>query len=174
MFGKRCTLLICTLLTATFLAVAANECWSRYLNLQENQDVIFQSSTISALLVGVYDGNMTCKELSEKGDFGLGTFQGLDGEMIGLDGRFYQVKVDGAVYSVDDSTKTPFAVVTFFESDKTVQVEEAMNCSRLEQYLDSLLPTKNIMYAVKMVGRFTYLKTRSVPKQNPPYPRLSE
>lgn len=63
--------------------------------LQAPRDVLFQTSTIDALLAGVYDGEITFKELKEHGDFGLGTFNGLDGEMVGLDGNFYKIKVDG-------------------------------------------------------------------------------
>lgn len=62
---------------------------------QKKTDSIFQTSTIDALIVGVYDEDFTFGELKEKGDFGLGTFNHLDGEMIGLEGIFYQVKSDG-------------------------------------------------------------------------------
>ena len=44
--------------------------------------------------------------LKEYGDFGIGTFEGLDGEMIGFDGDFYQLKADGIAYPVSDSMKT--------------------------------------------------------------------
>ena len=64
-------------------------------HVQKN-DVVFQSSTINALLKGVYDGEVSFGELKRNGDFGIGTFNALDGEMIGLDGTFYQIKVDGA------------------------------------------------------------------------------
>ena len=44
----------------------------------------------------------------------------------------------------------------------------------LATYLDELLPTKNIFYAVKISGKFDYVKTRSVPKQDHPYKPLAE
>lgn len=43
---------------------------------------LFQYSTLEALLGGVYDGEVTVGELLTHGDFGLGTFNSLDGEMI--------------------------------------------------------------------------------------------
>jgi len=141
---------------------------------QGNKDILFQTSTIDALLEGIYDGETTYKELKEHGGFGIGTFNSLDGEMIGLEGKFYQVKSDGIAYPVDDFMKTPFAAVTFFESDKTVLLDKAMDYEELEQYLDNLLPTKNIFYAIKIKGKFKYIKTRSVPKQNKPYSPLVE
>ncbi len=158
------------LLVATFLVIALSGC----LYSQENEDVIYQTSTINALLEGIYDGEITYKELKQHGDFGLGTFNGLDGEMIGLGGKFYQIKADGIAYPVDDLMKTPFAVVTFFEPDKSVLLDEAVDYDQLGQYLDNLLPTKNIFYAVKIEGAFKYIETRSVPKQDKPYPPLVE
>lgn len=136
------------------------------------RDVLFQTSTINALLEGVYDGDMTFEELRKRGDFGLGTLDGLDGELIGLNGKFYQIKSDGVVSSVDDSMRTPFAVVTFHEADKTVMLNKSLNLEQLENYLDSILPSQNIFYAIRIDGTFRYIKVRSVPKQERPYPRL--
>ena len=158
------------LLTAILLVVTMTGC----LHCQKNKDVLFQISTIGALLEGVYDGETTYGKLKRHGDFGIGTFNGLDGEMIGLEGKFYQIKTDGIAYLVDDSIKTPFAVVTFFESDKSVLLDKIENYGQLKQYLDKLLPTKNIFYAIKIEGVFKYVKTRSVPGQNKPYPLLVE
>lgn len=93
-------------------------------HVQKN-DVVFQSSTINALLKGIYDGDVTFGELKRNGDFGLGTFNALDGEMIGLAGTFYQIKADGVAYPVEDSVKTPFAVVSFFAPDDTLELDTA-------------------------------------------------
>jgi acetolactate decarboxylase len=139
---------------------------------QAKRDILFQTSTIDALLVGVYDGEMTFKELKQHGDLGLGTFNGLDGEMIALDGQFYQIKMDGVAYPVADSMKTPFSVVTFFEADDARQLNNKVNYEQLTQYLDSVIPTENIFYAIRIDGVFSYIKTRSVPEQHKPYPPL--
>jgi len=147
---------------------------SGYSSVQEKKDVLFQASTVNALLEEVYDGEMTYEQLKRYGDFGLGTFNGLDGEMIGLEGKFYQIKADGIAYLVDGSMRTPFAVVTYFEPDKTVLLDKSVDYKELQQYLDNLLPTKNIFYALRIEGVFPYIKTRSIPKQNKPYPPLVE
>ena len=157
-------------LILTFFTVAIHG----YSYPEEGRDTIFQTSIITALLEGIYDGDVTYRDLRKHGDFGLGTFNGLDGEMIEMEGKFYQIKADGVAYPVDDSMKTPFAVVTFFEPDKDVLLDKAMDCKQLEQYIGNLLPTKNIFYAIKIEGLFKYIKARSVPKQNKPYPRLIE
>jgi acetolactate decarboxylase len=51
---------------------------------------LFQVSISSALVEGVHDGEVSVKSILERGDFGLGTFANLDGEMVVLDGRVYQ------------------------------------------------------------------------------------
>jgi acetolactate decarboxylase len=139
-----------------------------------NTEVLYQYSTIGSLLEGVYDGEITFGEVKSHGDIGLGTFNALDGEMIELDHRFYQIQSDGAVYEVDDEMKTPFAVVTYFEPDHTVVLDDAMDCENLEKYLDGILPTENIPYAIKITGVFAYIKARSVPRQEKPYPILED
>ena len=142
-------------------------------SLREN-DTLFQISTINALMNGAYKGEMTFGELKRYGDLGIGTFDGLDGEMIGLEGKFYQIKADGVAYSVPDSMTTPFAVVTPFEADKTVPMQDGMDYEGLQRYLDELIPDNSIFYAVKIEGLFKYIKTRSVPRQKEPYPPLVE
>jgi acetolactate decarboxylase len=139
-----------------------------------SNDMLFQTSPISALQQGVFDGNMTFKDLRAYGDFGLGTVQALDGEMVELDGQFYQVKSDGVAYRLNNSTKTPFAEVTFFKPDETVALSGTSNLTQLCGFLDSKLDTTNIFYAIRIDDTFDYVETRSVPIQSKPYPTLSE
>ena len=137
---------------------------------RNNKDVLFQSSTINALLAGVYDGDMTFQTLRQHGDFGLGTVNRLDGEMIGLDGKFYQIKTDGKAYLIPDTMKTPFAEVTFFHPETTLQITDSIGSyDQLKSYLKKMIPGKNIFYAFKIEGIFSFIKTRSVPRQQKPY-----
>lgn len=135
-------------------------------------DVLYQVSTINALLQSVYDGVESFEELKKHGDFGIGTFDALEGEMLALDGDYYQIKADGIAYPVSNDMTTPFATVTSFETDKNFKSEVPMNCTELEKYLDENLPSKNLFYAIRIDGVFPYMKTRSVPKQEKPYPKL--
>lgn len=135
---------------------------------------LFQTSTFQALMNGVYDGDYSFGELKQHGDFGLGTFEALDGEMVALDGRFYQVKTDGRAYPVSPAEKTPFAEVTFFQADKILNLSEPLDLNQLEQYLTKQLPSANFPYAFKITGKFAYIQTRSVPRQTKPYPPLTE
>lgn len=135
---------------------------------------IFQASTINALLEGVYDGEVTFGELRQHGDFGLGTFNALDGEMIALDGEFYQVRSDGRARPVDDAQKTPFAVVQFFRPELEQPLNEELDYDQLQDELHKHHQSVNFFYAIRVDGLFSYVKTRSVPRQHKPYPSLVE
>ena len=139
-----------------------------------DDDVLFQVSTIDALLQGVLDGFFTFEDLKAHGDFGIGTFDSLDGEMIALDGDYYQVKADGVAYPVQSNMTSPFSTVTYFQVDQTVAVKNASNFTELSRQLDEELPSRNAFYAMRIDGTFPYIKTRSVPKQGKPYPRLAD
>jgi acetolactate decarboxylase len=135
-------------------------------------EVLFQYSTIDALMAGVYDGQLTNRELKKQGNLGLGTFNALDGEMVVLNGRVYQVTVDGKVIQAPNNGKIPFATVTFFTPKIFLPIKKAMNLTELTELIDKALPTKNIMYALKIEGYFLRVKARSVPRQTRPYPPL--
>ena len=142
--------------------------------VQAGRDTLTQISTIDALMTGVYDGETTLSELRGKGDFGVGTFNTLNGEMILLDGEFYRVTASGAVERPGPDTKTPFAAVTFFESDRKVSLARGLDFQAATTQADKMLPTGNIFYAVKITGAFQSVKVRSVPAQQKPYRPLSE
>ncbi|CAA9481609.1 MAG: Alpha-acetolactate decarboxylase [uncultured Rubrobacteraceae bacterium] len=135
---------------------------------------LFQTSTIEALLEGNYDGDVSFAELGERGDFGLGTLDALDGEMIALDGGFYQVKADGLAYRIDGQTRTPFAVVTFFEPGPPHALPAPTGFADLCARVDGRVGETTACCAVRVDGLFEHVKTRSVPRQHKPYPPLVE
>src|SRR4030042_322355 len=138
------------------------------------KETLTKVSTIDAILNGVYDGVMTYDILKGYGDFGIGTFNALDGEMLAFNGDFYQIRSDGIAYPLANTMETPFASVTFFDVDYTGKLPEGLNYAELEEYLDSILPSENTFYAIKIEGTFSYMKTRSVPVQEKPYKPLVE
>ena len=137
-------------------------------------NTITQVSTIDALLCGIYDGEISCRRLMENGNFGIGTFSQLEGEMVILNGTLYQIKADGKVYKPHPNIKTPFAAVCRFNIDKTFRVKNGTDFKTLEEQINKHAPNKNIFCAIKIKGKFARMKTRSVPKQNKPYPPLKE
>jgi acetolactate decarboxylase len=144
------------------------------LHAERDPHVLFQASTIGALLDGAFDGDLSFAELAEHGDFGLGTLNGLDGEMIAIDGAFYRADVDGAIHPVPAKAKTPFAVVTRFEPTVEARIDGDLSYTELLERLDGLVPDGASSCAVRLDGRFELVRARSVPGQQPPYRPLTE
>ena len=134
---------------------------------------ITQTSTIDALLAGAYDGQFECGKLLNYGDFGIGTFDKLDGEMVILDGKIYQVKSDGIVYRPSLELKTPFASVCKFSPDINFELSN-VNFENTTCVMDKKVSNPNQYFAVKITGKFKRMKVRSVPAQTKPYPPLVE
>jgi acetolactate decarboxylase len=135
---------------------------------------ITQVATIDALLTGVYDGHMSLETLRRYGDFGIGTFEGLDGEMILLGGTFHKVRADGKVYQPPLSERTPFACVTKFIPDHREVISNLPDMKALEARIDALAPQQNRFCAFIVRGDFRHVRARSVPAQKRPYPPLTE
>jgi acetolactate decarboxylase len=144
------------------------------LHAEHEPHVIFQTSTIDALLDGAYDGDVTFGALREHGDLGLGTLEACDGEMIAVDGQFFRAAVDGDVAPVPDSTRTPFAVMAWFEPGTRVPIETPHDREALLALLDSRLGDPDACQALRVDGWFEYVRARSVPRQQKPYPPLAE
>ncbi len=135
--------------------------------------MLYQVSTVNAMLAGNFDGARTFAELKKQGDFGIGIIHALDGEMVALDGKFYRLNVDGEAKPVSDQTKTPFAVVTFFDADESLSVEDGpFSFSSLQKSIDALRTNKRIFYAIRIDGEFEFVRTRSFMAQEKPYPKL--
>lgn len=135
---------------------------------------ITQVSPIAALLAGAYDGQVTCAELLRRGDLGIGTFDRLDGEMVVLDGAVYQACSDGAVRRAGGGETTPFAAVTRFSPSVSAPLAAGTDLKGLEGAVDRAFPDMNLFCAVRVRGRFSAMKVRSVPPQAKPYPPLAE
>jgi acetolactate decarboxylase len=133
---------------------------------------VFQTSLMSALLDGVYDGEMTIGELLEHGDFGLGTFNALDGEMIVLDSICYQLRGNGHASVAGADLLTPFAVVTTFVPTITKALPPNLSRAELATLVGSLIPSENYLYAMRITGDFEWVRTRTAARQTKPYPPL--
>jgi acetolactate decarboxylase len=144
------------------------------LHAEREPHVLFQASTIGALLDGAYDGDLSFAELAEHGDLGLGTLNGLDGEMIAIDGRFYRADVDGSIHPVGEGAKTPFAVIVRFDPSVDVEIDGRLPHEELLARLDALVPAAASSCAIRLDGRFEFVRARSVPRQTAPYRPLTE
>ncbi|HEY2527293.1 MAG TPA: acetolactate decarboxylase, partial [Xanthobacteraceae bacterium] len=134
----------------------------------------YQVATISSLLAGAYDGDTTVDEMLRHGDFGLGTFNGVDGEMMVLDGQVYRGTTDGRAHLVARSERTPFAVLVDFHPQASMPVAAGQSLEQLQAALDALPCSASRVLAVRIDGRFRSIQIRSEPKQIPPYRPLAE
>lgn len=126
---------------------------------------LYMCAPVNALVEGLYEEKVSLREIKRHGDFGLGTFDNLDGEMIMLDGVVYQVNARGQVAVIGDATKTPFVCVTFYRPISHEDVTQALDYPSFLDLVRRLLPSPNLFYAIRMEGVFDHVKTRSVPKQ---------
>ena len=138
------------------------------------RETLYQVSTYNSLAGGHYAGFKTVAQLKQHGDLGSGTFDGLDGEMVFINGQAYQVKDTGKVNLMPDSALVPFAFVTHFEADIVQDLGAVSSVDDLKKALEKLLPHKDAFYAVRLSGTFNKIQVRSVPKQTQPYPELKE
>lgn len=133
---------------------------------------VYQTAPIGALLGGLYNGDISVSRLLTLGDFGIGTFNGLDGEMIIADGHCWQVTSTGLLRAASNEQLTPWAAVTRFVPQKSLFVINHSPEELLASTLDRFLPSDNRGYAIRIHGNFTSVKVRSFPVQNPPFSRL--
>jgi acetolactate decarboxylase len=149
----------------------------RLADLHEEREphVLFQASTIGALIDGAFEGDLSFGELAEHGNLGLGTLNHLDGEMIAIDGEFFRADFDGNVTPIGAGERTPFAVMTTFEPTVEERLPgEELSHEELLARLDELVPGGASSCAIRLDGRFELVRARSVPRQEPPYRPLTE
>ena len=130
--------------------------------LQVSHHTLYQVSTATALVEGVYQGAVRVGTLREHGDLGLGTFESLDGEMVVVDGEFFQVRSDGSVRECDDDALSPFAVVTRFVPEAAVRLSQCPDLSHLTDRFDGLRQSDNVFFALRVDGHFDYVHTRAM------------
>lgn len=135
---------------------------------------VYQLAAFNTFSTGQYAGFINYSQIEQHGDFGIGTFDGLNGEMLGFDGVFYQIPSDGVPRVVDLAQTSPHATVTYFDADLTFSVSD-YNYTGLKSYLDGqLASSKDTIYAFKVTGNFSYIQARSPAKQSEPYPNLTD
>ena len=135
---------------------------------------IWQNAPAIALENGCYDGITTVAELKRHGNQGIGAFDQLDGEMVGVDGVFYRVTADSVAHVPDDSETLPFCMVTDFDGAAPVELPAEMRKDDLYPWLDSQVDEPNLFYSLRIEGTFHDVRSRALPRQEKPFPRLKE
>jgi acetolactate decarboxylase len=136
------------------VSMALSQCLGRPIH------TLFQVSTSAALVEGLYQGAVRVSRLLRHGDFGLGTFIDLDGEMVVLEGVCYRVSSDGVVTTVEGDRLIPYAVVTRFSVEFAKPSQQLNSFSELVAVCDALRSTENVFYAFRVDGKFSFVKAR--------------
>jgi len=121
---------------------------------------LYQISTSTALVEGVYSGSIRSSVLLEHGDFGLGTFEDLDGEMVILEGEVYQV-ADRVRHRTDDFL-VPFAAITHFRAESSFAIDNVATLENAELACDQQRISDNLFYALRLDGIFETIHARAV------------
>lgn len=169
---KAITILLTTVLVLTLASCSK----AQTANNDTDRETIYQVALLQSLTQGYFDGIITVGELKEHGDTGIGTFEGVNGEMIVLDGTVYQALGDGTVKEADDSETVPFSNVTFFETDGSVTLSDITDINTLKEQLNAAVEKQggNMFYMIKISGNFEKMYVRSEWKQEKPYRTLDE
>ncbi|SKA96466.1 acetolactate decarboxylase [Paucidesulfovibrio gracilis DSM 16080] len=168
------SLFMAVLILGAGLCVPAQALSAHRLDTDPAKDVLYQISTIAKLKAGYYDSEQTVTDLLERGDFGIGTFQGLDGEMFVRNGQVWQIPVTGTPKRIRGGLGVPFAQVTYFEPDLEFTFKYVADYDDFKKRLLDELPGPDMLYAVHVSGTFQYVQARSVPASQQPFPSLAE
>jgi len=131
-----------------------------YLDLEHH--TLWQLSTSTAVVEGVFGGALQVKDLIDHGNFGLGTFEQLDGEGILLDGVCWQVRADGSLIKAPQEETIPFWVATHFEAEQNLTVSSIQSLQELGEQIDPVRPGANFFVAIRITGVFEHVAMRTV------------
>ena len=136
-----------------------------------DREVLFQVSLLQGLMLGDFEGSLPIGELKKHGDIGLGTFTGVNGEMIVLGDSVYRAAGDGSVEVASDDERVPFAAVTFFDADESEALDGPIDFAALRKRLDAKVAELGVnrFYFIRIHGAFSKMNVRSALKQEPPY-----
>ncbi|CAH1851479.1 acetolactate decarboxylase [Convivina praedatoris] len=134
---------------------------------------LYQHSTLADLTAGLFSGTLPVSQLLQHGNTGIGTGDGLDGELIILDGQVNQITGDGEVRELAPKDMVPFANVHFADYQSIGEYQKMDKDETLAKIAQEKI-WNNIFYSFMLKGNFTRVKTRSVHKQKQPYPSLAQ
>ncbi|MBQ3834410.1 MAG: acetolactate decarboxylase, partial [Elusimicrobia bacterium] len=156
--------------------ISANATVNAETTTEKSTSTLYQVSTLQALMQGYYYPVATARELKANGDFGIGCFESVNGELIMLDGVVYQAIYDGSVLVPEDSATIPYATVSFFKNDITETLAEILSMENLKEQMDNIVNKNgnNLFYFVRIDGTFDTIKYRSEYAQKEPYKPLAK
>jgi len=134
------------------------------IEINQNQDYIYQYSSKNGLLNNDYIGDLTIEAIKRNGEFGLGTFNMVDGEMVIFDGNVYQVLTTGEINNITSEALSPFVLTKFFNSDTSFSLPNNISLDSAQTLISEVVENLDLPLAIKMEGTFKTLLCRSVQK----------
>ncbi len=141
------------------------------------ENIMYQVSTLQALILGYSRTVINASELIQKGDTGLGTFEDVNGEMIVMDGRCYRSDQFGNVTEVDSSAGIPFAAVAKLYGTQQFQLKDMPDLASIQTELTRKIEEVfglNSMHIVRIDGEFGRVDARSEGPYRSHHIRLKE
>lgn len=123
---------------------------------------------------GVADSGIKVSDFTQKGNQGIGTFTKIQGELILLDGKVYQLQASGSIRIAGPEEQLPYAVATHFQAQETV-TSELKDKGAVDQILKRFDEhAANCFISYRIDGKFKYIKARTVRGQEYEDQPLSE
>lgn len=138
-----------------------------------SSSVLYQAGSFAIFEKGEYSEVFSIDEMNHLGNFGVGGFEDMDGELLQLDGTVYQITKDGLVNTPPGDTGVCFGNTLNFTPESSYTIQETSTLEELYAVIKESLPDPEQIYAVRVDGPFTNLSFRSIPIQEKPYPPLS-
>lgn len=132
---------------------------------------MFQYSTFDKINNGDYDGGITIQEIRKKGDFGLGTFHQLEGELVIVENKFYQC-YKRECKAVVEKQMIAWAALCHFPKNAQIHILKKNSYDDFRNNKIPFVQFKNHLVAVKVKGIFSFIELTSTPKQKKPYPTI--
>lgn len=133
--------------------------------------VLLQVGVLADLKLGDYRGRVGLHEAVLPEDQGIGTVEGLAGELIVLDGEAWLAGRDLKPVPAGNAS-TPFLQAMRFAPERSMVVAAA-NFGALVAEVESKLPDKRAVYAIRATGVFDALTLRSVDGREKPWKPLA-
>lgn len=135
---------------------------------------LWQCMPSMAFKLGLYEGAVRVRDVRQHGDFGVGQFAALDGELTAIDGRFVRARADGSVEDAKDEDELCFAQLCFFEPSDIWEMTEAGDEAAFEQAFQARVASPNIFWAFHAQGRFASVVATAPPPLAKPFPAFAD
>ncbi|KAE8153350.1 alpha-acetolactate decarboxylase [Aspergillus avenaceus] len=135
---------------------------------------LYQYSVVTSLMEGICSQGIGLPDVLSRGDYGIGTVSGLDGEVMIVDGEAYVYCFDGHSRKVSPTDTIPFIQMTQFQPTLIKRLPSLQMGSISDTLSPIIQPKQNCFLSVKVDAVLDHIVFRVVPRQSKPRERLLE